>query len=269
MSTIATARDALDTAVRITNRKLRATSPPTWRSYRGLSILYDPPASAARSGLEPLEMAALTGPAVPLYEALRVVAGELRSCVRRLGSELCPLPPETYHVTLCDTVNQGNRAAVHEDLRDEVSRTLQQLPDSLLRPGALVRLLRDHEIHWDVWRHPVTLRVASLRVWGYALVATLEPVDERSADACRQHATSRRDLAKRLREVAGPEPPPWRPHVTLGYFPNRVAAAHLRDHMTPAWQAGMCAPTETRTITFGSCSLYGFTDMVSFWRLGR
>lgn len=256
--------------VKITNTKLSGIAPPVWKSYRGVSVLYDGPGCAALGGVEPLEeLATARSRDDRLYRTLRTVADDLAADARSTGAELCLLPLRTYHVTLCDGVDEGARARARQDRRGEVGATLDELPDSLLWPNRVMRSLREPEIRWAVWQAPITFRVAGVGAWGHALVARLIPAGERSMAAKARHEAARSDLVASLRARLGVEVQPWRPHVTLGYFANHEDAARVRDELVPGWQGLVRARTEGATITFRSASVYGFTDMVSFWRLGH
>jgi hypothetical protein len=254
----------------ITNGKLRSISPTVWTSYPGLSLIYDPPASGAIGGLQPLEGVSRAAAAEEedLYGPLSRLATQIQVDVRDLGTELCLLPRHTYHVTLVDGVNRGSRAQVRGDLRAAIDRTLGGLPDSLLWADPVMRTHRDEDLLWSVWSQPVTYAVDSLEVRGYALVAALRPADGASAAARDEHAIGRGLVASRLEERFGIGSTAWRPHVTLGYAPDHTAAERVREIVVHR-QDDVRASTEGRSNTFRSASVYGFTDMVSFWRLGQ
>lgn len=252
----------------ITNPKLESVAPPVWKRYPGISVLYDDPACAGLSGIEPLAPSSRAEHRdQPLYRGLRILAEAVASSTRGNEVGLCLLPSHSYHVTLCDGVNEGTRAHVHPDVRSEVARTLDELPDSLLWPSVPMRVLQDRELAWSVWTHPITFRVEALQVWGHVLVACLEPADERSVAAKATHERARGELAARLHARLGVRTQEWRPHLSLGYFPRQDAAAHAREHVIPRWQDDMRERTEGLSVTFRSASTYGFTDMVTFWRL--
>lgn len=253
----------------ITNPKLSSVVPDGWRSYPGLSVLYDNPGCSALSGLEPLGALSAGCPPQPLYRRLRVIADELESSPEAAHMELYTLPRHAYHVTLCDGVNAGTRTHVRPAFRQEVGRTLDELPDSLLWGNALMRILQDRELSWSVWSHPITFRVEALHVWGQVLAASLGPADEESVAAKAKHEASRSGLAERLRSQVGLQVQQWRPHVSLGYFANEKAAARARDHVIPPWHEYARERTEGLSITFRSAAVYGFTDMVRFWRLAH
>lgn len=247
--------------------KLDRVQPTVWGSFRGLSLLYDLPGSAALNGVVTLEqLASTTAPPPALYQRLGELAEGFAQDAREAQVAWAPLPRHSYHVTLCDAVNDGNRSQVHPQRRDEVAATLRAVPDSLHWSNGVVRLLREPELRWSVWRAPVTFAFEDLHVWGHALVARLAPLDAPSRAALASHRTAREELVARLRTRLGVAGGPWRPHLTLGYCADDGAAAHLEDTLLPAWRARARAGARGATVRSSSASLYAFTDMASFWR---
>lgn len=254
--------------VSITTPKLSVDGPTVWAAYRGLSLLYDRPGDVGLDGLTPLGRRSGVQPAADgLYRRLEELTAGFAHDARQQGVGWHPLPAYSYHVTLCDGVNDGNRSQVHAQRRGEVDTTLRALPDSLHWSNEVVRLLRDPELRWAVWRAPVTFSLAGLSIWGHVLVARLAPVDAASDTALASHHAARDELVARLRGRLGVRIPSWRPHLTLGYFVNEDAAARAKDALLPGWRQDARAATRSQTVTYGSACLYGFTDMASFWRL--
>lgn len=255
----------------ITNPKLSSVEPPAWSAYPGVSVLYDPPGCAELSGVQPLEAVSPRKHLdLMLYDRLSEAADHIADTTAQDGEPLCALPRATYHVTLCDGINEGMRDRVHgQEARREIEQTLAGLPDSLLWATSVMRLLRDRDLLWTVWTHPISFRLSALKVWGHVLVARLEPADEGSTAALAAHEASRGELVRRLSVRLGVQVQTWRPHVTLGYFANETAAARTREHVLPQWHGYVRERTRGLSLTFRSASVYGFTDMVSFWRLGH
>ena len=253
--------------VKITNRKLRSVAPTVWRAFRGVSLLYDRPGGAGSFGLERLERLP-TGHdrGDRLYRELHGLAVEFAAAVGADGVPVALMPRGTYHVTVCDALNDGNLAQVREERRPEASALLEALPDSLLWSSRLVRLLRDRELPCSVWTDPVTYRVAGLEVRGSALVAALEASEGHEAVHAR-HGLARGAFASRLEAELDLPVPAWQPHLTLGYVANDDDARRTRTAVA-GWQATVRSRTAGLEVTFPSASLYGFTDMVSFWRRG-
>lgn len=254
--------------MRITNRKLRSVAPTAWRAFRGVSVLYDRPGGAGSFGLERLERLP-TGQerGDRIYRELHGLAVEFTDALGAGGVHIALVPRGTYHVTVCDALNDGSLAHVREDRRPEASALLEALPDSLLWSSRLVRLLRDPELPWSVWTDPVTYRVAGLEVRGSALVAALDTVEGHEAAKAR-HELARGAFASHLEAELDLSVPPWQPHLTLAYVANDDDADRTREAVA-GWQATVRSRTDGLETTFPSASLYGFTDMVSFWRRGH
>lgn len=254
--------------VTITNPKLRSVAPTVWRAFRGLSVLYDRPGATGSFGLERLErLPAGHERHDRLYRALHGLALEFASSVGFDGVNLALVPRSAYHVTLCDALNDSNLARVPEERRPEASAVLEALPDSLLWSSRLVRLLRDPELPRSVWTDPVTYRVTGLEVRGNPLVAALDTVAGHEAAKAR-HESTRGTFASRLEAELDLPVQPWQPHVTLAYVANDGDAARTRKAVA-GWQETVRSRTDGLEVTFPSASLYGFTDMVSFWRCGH
>ena len=64
-----------------------------------------------------------------------------------------------------------------------------------------------------------------------------------------------------------PSRPPtqYTPHITLGYFAAPTQGQQVAPKMK-AWNEGFARMTDGLQIIFTSMSLYGFTDMASFFR---
>ncbi|MFP4635698.1 MAG: hypothetical protein ACLFRD_07550 [Nitriliruptoraceae bacterium] len=252
----------------VTTPKLSVDGRTVWAAYRGLSLLYDHPGGDRLGGMTTLRrLSSGSGAPNALYRRLEGLVEGFEHAARGQGVGWYPLPAYSYHVTLCDGVNDGNRSQVHPERRGEVDTTLRALPDSLHWSNDVVRLLRDPEARWAVWRAPVTFSLAGLGIWGHVLVARLAPVDAASDTALASHHAARDELVSRLRSRLGVRIPSWRPHLTLGYFVNEDAAARAKDVLLPGWRREARAATRSQTVTYRSACLYGFTDMASFWRL--
>jgi hypothetical protein len=252
-------------AMNVTNPKLTAVEPTAWAPFPGISLLYDDAGCSSSQGLQSLErLAVVTARDDELYRRLHDAVQEAGL---RDGVELSLLPVDSYHVTLCDAVNHGNRGQVRGPYRHLVDDTLGDLPDALLRANELMALMRDPELPWSVQRDPARFRVDGLEVRGHALVARLTPSNQRSIAAVSCHEAARELFANRLHTRLGIDVQPWRPHVTLGYLANDDLAARLRDRFLDRWQSETLERTDGASARFVSASVYGFTDMASFWRL--
>ena len=98
-----------------------------------------------------------------------------------------------------------------------------------------------------------------------ALVARLVPT-EASENAFREFVEERRRLNSAYREAFGIATyDNYTPHVSLGYFANQegvqAASPCLRD-----WNTTFTEQMQGQTVTFRQASLYGFTDMGTFFK---
>jgi hypothetical protein len=249
----------------VTSRKLERATPPVWRPFSGLSLLYDPPGCNATSGVERLER--VRADAVGddrLLEGLARLAERAAGTLGAAGIEIALLPARTYHVTLCDGVNTANLDAVDTVARPAAAELLERLPDSLLWDDPLLDGLRTARALAEVRRWPVTVRATGLEVRGHALVVPLAPVDADAARALARHADARGELVDELGRL-GVRAPAWHPHVTLGYLERRPAEG-LPEGALPDPDA-VVAATSGATLTLRTAAVYGFADMLTFWRL--
>jgi len=250
----------------ITNEKV-AGFIPRWADFRGFSILFDPPGAGLTPAGPCLRLACgiEADPALGFYRALR-------DSLTRLGSDLltaaylfCPLPPPSYHVTVWDGANDGNKSFVAPDRRPALDRLLAGLPDALARPhdmteAALASPLVRHP-DWDI-----EFRFDCLMIWGgVVMVARLSPTDA-SQGAFAEFVAERRRLNDSFQEAfAIRASQNYTPHVSLGYFANREGAQAARPNL-PEWNALFAERMQGLTLTFRQASLYGFTDMATFFK---
>jgi hypothetical protein len=105
-------------------------------------------------------------------------------------------------------------------------------------------------------------------VWGNAvLVAELEPVDETSAVTLREFEKRRAELNQEWGRRWGRRngDVPFRPHISLGYFPNPTLAQRAQSQIRN-WSAQFLDRLQECECSFSSVGVYSFTDMVTFLR---
>ena len=245
------------TDLAVTNPKL-ASLAPTWARYRGVSLLFDNPGTRPPPGVVPLEAIPVERPEQQrLYDDLAAEVAD--DDVLRARHGLCPLPRHSYHVTVCDGPNE-------RDGRRPIAALLAGLPDSLHDLAADPDLFPAADTVAEIAVNPVTLVVSGVAVWGHVLAAQLAPAGAADRAALARVATARDALVAALWARLRLRVQQWRPHVSLGYFPNRDAAAAAAAAL-PARYASLPGRL-TAPITFSSAALHGFTDMASFHRLG-
>jgi hypothetical protein len=241
----------------ITNAKV-ASLVPTWRRYHGVSVLFDNPGTRPPRGVVPLVDIPVINPQLQrLYDGLARAVTNLDEAWRNRHG-LCLLPRHSYHVTVCDGPNQHSRVSC-------VSALLEGLPTSLDRLPRCLAVMTGARVLAVVPDNPVTLAVSEIVVWGHVLAARLLSVDSNSEGALDRIAAARVELTDDLWTELRLRTQWWRPHVSLGYFPNRDAASAAGEALPPAC-LGLPAALDT-SITFASAAVYGFTDMASFFRV--
>jgi hypothetical protein len=251
----------------LTNDKI-AGFEPRWAPFRGFSLLFDnPDDSFARTGAR-LDLAgADRARGASFYR-------DLHGSVSRLGRDfllntslLCLLPPGSYHVTVADGVNDGNVNGLAEEYRPSVRELLAGLPDSLGRAHVLTDLFLSSPLVAD-WDEEVRLQLGALANWSdISVVAELVPADPASASALGRLTAERARLLQACRErfgLATADPGRFVPHVTLGYFANREWARGLSPRL-PEWLSALAGEL-LGFLSFRRVSLYGFTDMASFFK---
>lgn len=247
----------------ITNPKIAGLE-PTWRTWRGVSVLFDNP------GLLPgprLDDATAAGVAEQrLYDDLSVLVDAARPPALRAGYGFCPLPRSTYHVTVCDGPNEEELARTKGSATAEVAALIATLPDSLGQVPAALEFAEPDALLRTAKENPVTLAAQEVVIWGSVLAARLGAADGSSAGALERITGARQVVAAALSAALGMAAKAWRPHVSLGYFANHEAADRARENLA-VWNQWLAA-SEPASITYRSAALYGFTDMVSFFRVG-
>ena len=232
--------------IAITNPKLAALG-PQWAPFRGFSLLFENPSDRA------------------LYDALQAGISRLSNSSLVANHFLRLLPPESFHVTVWDGINDGNLQNVAMECRDEWSRFLQSIP----RPefiGDLFREVRSSELisrkNWNL-----SLRCAQIENWScMSLVARLVPDDPESEKSLARLTTAREALSKAHGSRFGVFPhPDFAPHVTLGYFANRDLAASS-EQAVAEWNESLLSLTHGLVLRFSRIVPSVFTDMASFGR---
>jgi hypothetical protein len=150
--------------------------------------------------------------------------------------------------------------------RYEAEALLQGLPNSI-RQGlpTLLDAKQMRELLQSAW--PVRLRFRELAIWGdQVLVARLEVVDNETANVLERMGNLRLLIEDDLARIGKPRNPHYSPHVSLGYFLNTPAAAEARAKQLGQWNAAFTEIVGNGVIEFSGVSLYGFTNMVEFFK---
>lgn len=253
--------------ITVTNPRVAGFS-PRWRAFRGFTLLFDNPGDSLADwqGLQRVACDVPHDPALDFYRALRGGLEEIGLDLLTETYLFCPLAPASYHVTAWDCVNDDHATQVHARYRPELAQALDGLPATLGQPNAFTALpLASALITQRDWH--IRLRFDRLFKWSnIGIVARLRPADEEAAAHYQQFTAARDQLNTRFRGAFGiGASDVYVPHVTLGYFANKQAA-QLSTPCVDDWSATVAARVGGLTLAFAHASLYGFTDLETFFR---
>lgn len=241
------------------------TLTPRWAEFRGFSLLFDNPGreTAHADGL--LDCRPDDDPELALYAAL--AAWQQRCGHRQMLLEhgVALMPPSTFHVTAWDGINAATLAAQTAPARAAACAWLDTLPGTADWPAELPELPAARDAIRATL--PIRLRYGALRnTRGIGIVAELEPADAEQATRFEQLQQARLEHAEHADNAWGQAyTTPLEAHVTLGYFLSPMDSERAQP-LIGDWDAQLREATDGLTIEFGSVSLYGFTDMVRFYR---
>lgn len=231
--------------IAITQRKI-ASLKPSWTPFRGASILF------ASMGPVRTEGGNAAG---DLFAELGQFA-DLPEHPWRTEYGFCPLPPDSYHVTLADLVHDGNLHEVPPVKRTQFGAN--GISAGCEYPAILAMAVgRSGLLTHKMWDFGVDRLLIMNRS---ALAMSLAPYD---ADAFTQLMAARDRLGAILLEQFGIRLQPYVPHVTIGYFANKDCAdAAAAD--VEALDIGMRSRLEGRTFRFAPPAPYRFPDMAHY-----
>ena len=252
----------------VSNQKV-AGFEPRWADFRGYSLLFDNPGDSLTSSgaLLALDNQVDTDPELGFYRALNnSIAGIGREMLIR-SYLFCPLPPASYHVTVWDGGNDASVAGVTPAYRPQLEAQLKDLPSSLAQKNALTdTVLTSSLACHDV---EVVFHFDRLLKWGNSvLVAALKPSEETRVQLERLVQLREGLSLEFLDRFALRGSLRYSPHVSLGYYANQEAA----QQATPCieeWSAKVREQVGEQCLPFRSLSLYGFTDMAHFFKVGE
>jgi len=248
----------------ITNRKIAGLE-PRWAVFKGFSLLFDNPGRSVaplENGWSRIHCDIDGDESLQLYRGLGAFLDAATRTELSRAYLFCPLPSFSYHVTVWDGFNDEN---ISQAARD-IGGILSDLPHTLLENRELSReILASALVSTTGWS--LQLKFDRLALWGnQVLVARLEPADLASGDELDRITQDRRKLSGILHQPYGVAfTEEYMPHVSLGYFANESAAESAASQVE-RWTARVEEKVGSQTITFDSISLYGFTDMVTFFK---
>ncbi|UCC61495.1 MAG: hypothetical protein JSV36_11850 [Anaerolineae bacterium] len=254
--------------ITITNSKIAGLE-PRWAPFRGFSLLFDNPGqSLSAMGEEWLKVYCSPGENqdLQLYRSFAKFLDEIGRLELTNTYLFCPLPPYSYHVTAWDGLNDGNAQDVSARYHSKLESFLENLPSLLLTDQEFTRDIQGSPLVINTNRS-ISFRFSELAKWGNrVLVARLRPADQDSARELDRFVADRQALSANFQERFGIQMrSDYSPHVTLGYFANEEHA-ELATPQLARWYESAKKKVSHLTVTFSRISLYGFTDMVTFFR---
>lgn len=219
----------------ITNPKVKSLK-PEWAPFKGFSLIFDNP--------EPI---------CTLYHELDKFVQENRQMLAPYT--FCPLPMDSYHITLWDGLNDGNAGCLNVNDRSAFETCMRARDTNLLGPEV--------NIPMDC---PMTFKVDRMTNWSnFVLVAQVVPADEDSHNVYNRLIQHRSELNDRYEEAFGFKPSSelYEPHISLGYFANGNKVEDSEEWIQVLNQTYLPGLMEY-SITFESNSLYTFKEMAHF-----
>ncbi|MFZ1468673.1 MAG: hypothetical protein WAT09_06795 [Paracoccaceae bacterium] len=237
----------------VTHPKI-ATLLPEWALFQGFSLILE----GRQPDGGPFSPDAATAGTLARIAAMLQEFGHDRLM---RGLLLCLLPPETHHVTFADLLHQGQLGQVQAGAKEQLAQTLQSADG-----GALLR----HILHEEgpAPGAPLALRIGGLtRLGGSVAALTLQPLPaETGPDPWPAALGWRARVLQRVTAATGLQPPPFRPHLTLGYFANPGLVAE--DNATlAALSVAVEAQVRGAVLSWAGVGLYRFASMAQFCRL--
>ncbi len=239
---------------------------PLWAPYNGFSLLFDNP----DSGFSPLQqnselMKLDSGSSHPTLRLYQAFVDALNSIAPNLLTNtylFCPLPSSTYHVTVWDGLNVGNIANVRPSESQKWGDFVRNLPNifhenSEFTGWASASALTQN-LDWNI-----TFQYDTLHKWSSGMGILLKPADQESERLLTEIVNHREELYRNFpTKIKRSE---YTPHVTLGYFAN-IESAQLATPLISDWEKTFEEAARDLTITYHNISLYGFTDMITFFK---
>ena len=234
--------------------KIHQVQPLQWSEFAGFSLLFDhgDRHHMNSDGLRLLKCQ----PGIEVYD---VLASFTLSESLFLGPAFCPLPAESFHVTVWDGVNVANLNSLNDAGQSLFGKYLRKISK------AMPVISSEFEEN-DFPNDPLTVRVKSLRIRGEALVAHLCADDEPSQLAENRLRTFRQQLDEdwELR-IGKPRLREWEPHISLGYFADSSQQQQVQAAIV-GFEERLLSKLEGLKLSMGPLAVYGFSDMVTFFR---
>ena len=249
--------------ISITANKIAGLT-PRWARFPGFSILFDPPSSAIREAgkLGVLNCDLDLDPGLPFFSLAAEGVRQLNADRLLQTFGFCALPSPSYHVTAFDVANVSDLLRCRAEFRDSLKLCLDSLPAVDAFDAEFLEPAVTSELATQEWN--LTFGYAGLRRWGSVIAIELEPIHEEQFGTFLEARAGISRQYQQLYGVGADET--FTPHLSLGYFMNKeyaeLSTARLGD-----WDNLLHRTIGSTKVTFSTASLYGFTDMATFFRL--
>ena len=242
-----------------------STLTPRWAEFRGFSLLFDNPGRDQLGDHDLLACRPAGQPELALYRALEHWQDTIGRSALLLEHGLAAMPASTFHVTAWDGINAATLAALNPRTRAAACAWLDALPGPADWPDALA-VAQDARDALQALL-PIRFAYGALRnTRGIGIVAELAPADEEQAERFEAFQRCRLVHAERAHAQWGQAyTTRLEPHVTLGYFLSPMDSERAQPRIGD-WDAQLRDATAGLSLRFDSIGLYGFTDMVRFYR---
>ena len=251
--------------ITITHDKILGFS-PLWAPYNGFSLLFDNP----DNGFSPLQQnvalmkldSTSSHPTLELYQAFVDALNSIDTHLLTHTYLFCPLPPSTYHVTVWDGLNVGNLVDVAPVEQEKWGDFVRNLPNTFHENSEFTRWTCASALTQNSdWN--ITFQYDTLHKWSSGMGILLKPADQESKRLLKEIENRREELYRNFPTII--KYSEYAPHVTLGYFAN-IESAQLAAPLVADWAKIFEEAARDLTITYHSISLYGFTDMITFFK---
>ncbi len=257
--------------------------------YPGFSLLFDNPSQNSFSSmgqqLVKINCQVETDPRLIFYKCLKNGLNELGLEELFAAYRFFALPSQSYHLTVCDGLNQENLDDQTKHLVPTDQLLLEEflygLPMTLCQSNPFTAVAMASPLIQSGWN--ITYEFDELTNWGgKVLVARLKPKkgDPQSQKQFRRIKKVRDELYNQFEDKFYPgadkksakpnktdtkQQRSYNPHISLGYFGN-IQRGDAAQKRIDRWTEIFKKHTKNRTITFNKIGLYGFTDMATFFK---
>jgi hypothetical protein len=248
--------------IHITTKKIAGLT-PRWARFPGFSLLFNASQSSLRqeNGLDTLACDISSDLSLLLYTSAANALNQLNMDRLLETYGFCSLPFESYHVTAFDVANIADIGRCHSGARDSLQDSFDTLPDIRAFEAEFLVPAATSELATKSWS--LEFGYGGLRQWGSAVAIELSPLEE---PKYLEFLESRASLSRSYGESYGVgASESYTPHLSLGYFLNQEGR-DLAQSQIAEWDGLLSKTIGQTTLTLTSTSLYGFSDMATFFR---